>query len=101
MAEVCRHAACLLILCSDVQIAQWYFLGICFSLKISTFLYNVVPCKCIPSTVSIFVQVNAKYEDRAALHQAAGIGNIPLTKLLLEFGATVDIEVCALRTDLL
>lgn len=47
------------------------------------------------------MQVNAKYEDRAALHQAAGIGNIPLTKLLLEFGATVDIEVCALRTDLL
>ena len=48
------------------------------------------------STVSIFVQVDAKYGDRAALHQAAGIGNVPLIKLLLEFGATVDIEVCAL-----
>ena len=55
----------------------------------------------MPSTVSIVVQVDAKYDDRAALHQAAGIGNVPLTKLLLEFGATVDIEVCALRTDLL
>ena len=55
----------------------------------------------MPSTVSIFVQVDAKYGDGAALHQAAGIGNVPLIKLLLEFGATVDIEVCALRTDLL
>ena len=55
----------------------------------------------MPSTVSIFVQVDAKYDDRAALHQAAGIGNIPLIKLLLEFGATVDIEVRALRTTII
>ena len=55
----------------------------------------------MPSTVSIFVQVDAKYDDRAALHQAAGIGNVPLIKLLLEFGATVDIEVCALSTAII
>ena len=45
------------------------------------------------SVVNVFLQVNAKYDDRAALHQAAGTGNVILVKLLLEFGANVDIEV--------
>jgi len=42
---------------------------------------------------SVLLQVNAKYEGRSALHQAAQVGNFALVKLLLEFGANVEIEV--------
>ena len=42
---------------------------------------------------NVLLQVNAKYEDRSALHQAAQVGNFTLVKLLLEFGANVEIEV--------
>jgi len=41
---------------------------------------------------SVLLQVNAKYEGRSALHQAAQVGNFALVKLLLEFGANVEIE---------
>ena len=42
---------------------------------------------------NVLLQVDAKYEGRSALHQAAGVGNFALVKLLLEFGANVEIEV--------
>lgn len=42
---------------------------------------------------NVLLQVDAKYEGRSALHQAAGVGNFALVKLLLEFGANVEIQV--------
>ena len=44
-----------------------------------------------------YYQVNAKVDGRTALHCAAAIGNLQQMKLLLEFGAGIEIEVSYLN----